>query len=308
MKICSFVPSATEILFALGLGDSIVGVSHECDVPAEALTKPRLLSTVVDQQRMTSEQIDTLVRTSLAHHQSLYRVDQAGLRAAAPELIITQDLCEVCAVDTAVVTQALHSLPYRPAVISLHPHTLADILDDIRRIGEAAGRQAQAGRLVESLRARLATVQQLVDGQPRPRVFCCEWFQPLMASGHWVPEQVTLAGGEEVIGRAGGPSGYVTWESIEAAAPEVIVLMPCGFSLQRAHHELAVLTRAPAWRRLPAVRTGQVYLINGPAYFNCSGPRLVDGVELLAALLHPDCCAAPTGTATHFLQVVSEKK
>lgn len=286
MRICSFLPSATEVLFALGLDEEIVGVSHECDFPPQALTKPRVITTVIDQERLSSEGIDQAVHTALHERTSLYRVDIEALRRARPNLIVTQKLCDVCAIDTATVSEAIEALSYRPEVVSLHPHTLSGMLDDIRVIGEAAGRPAQADAVIRLLRDRVDRVRaQVARLNRRPRVFCLEWLKPPMACGHWVPEQVELAGGQEVLGRTGEPSRYVTWEEIAAAEPDILVLMPCGFSVERTRRELTLVTDEPLWRTLPAVRQGRVHLVNGPANFNRSGPRLVDGVELLMRLM-----------------------
>ena len=292
MRICSLLPSATEVLFALGLDDEIVGVSHECDYPPEALDKPRVIRTTLDQERMASDEIDVAVREAMAHKRSLYEVDVEALCSARPDLIVTQELCDVCAIDTAAVTAVLRALPFRPQILSLHPHTLEEVLEDLRRIGEATGRLAEAQRLLASLRDRLERVRSLVADAGRLRVFCVEWLAPPMASGHWVPEQVAWAGGVEVLGRAGAPSRYVSPEEILDAQPEALVLMPCGFPVERTRRELSLLTAQPWWKELAAVRAGRVHLVDGPAYFNRSGPRLVDGIELLASLLHPKRCVA----------------
>ena len=292
MRICSFLPSGTEILYALGLGDAVVGVSHECDYPPEALQKPKVVRAAIDPERASSEEIDRAARQALVRRESLYQVDADALRRAQPDLIVTQQLCEVCAVDASQVAAALRSLSYRPQVVSLHPHTLDGSLEDIRLVGEAAGRRHEAETLLQSRHERLRRLRTRLAGiTDRPRVFCLEWLAPLMASGHWVPEMVELAGGTEVLGRAGQPSRYVAAEEVAAARPEILVLMPCGFSIERTQRELSLVTGQPWWGTLPAVRDGQAYLVDGPAYFNRPGPRLVDGVELLAGLLHPEACA-----------------
>lgn len=294
MRICSLLPSATEILFALGLDEEIVGVSHECDFPPQARAKPRVVTTRLDSEQLSSEEIDRAVRTALQERTSLYQVDVKALRRARPDLIVTQELCEVCAVDASTVSEALAALSYRPEVVSLHPHTLSEVLDSIRVVGERTGRARQAERLVQSLHDRLDRVRaRLGPRASRPRVCCLEWLKPPMTCGHWVPEQVERAGGHEVLGRAGEPSRYVTWEEIAAAQPEILVLMPCGLSVERTRRELSLVTDEPLWRTLPAVRQGRVHLVNGPAYFNCSGPRVVDGVELLATLMHPQPAIFP---------------
>lgn len=291
MRICSLLPSGTEILYALGLGDQVVGVSHECDYPPEARQKPRVIRTAIDSEYASSEAIDQAVRASLARAEPLYQIDTDALSRARPDLIVTQELCEVCAIDEREVSEALRRLPYRPQVVSLHPHTLEELLAEIPLVGERTGRRREAERLVASLRERIARVRECLSGiTERPRVFCLEWLAPPMASGHWVPEMVELAGGTEVLGRAGEPSRYVTGEAIASAEPDVVVLMPCGFSIERTRAELSLVTGQPWWGALPAVRRGRVTLVDGPAYFNRPGPRLVDGIELLAGLLHPDRC------------------
>ena len=299
MRICSLLPSATEMLFALGLDDEIVGVSHECDFPPAALHRPKVVHTVVHQDTLSSLEIDRAVRVSVDERQSLYEIDEEALRRAAPDLIVTQELCDVCAVDTSVVAKALRVLPERPETISLHPHTLSDVLADLSRLGRVTGREVQARTLVERLRERIERVRKLVEGAARPRVFCLEWLAPPMASGHWVPELVELAGGQEVLGRVNENSRYVSWQEIANARPEVVVLMPCGFPIQRIRRELSLVTGQPLWKDLPAVRAGQVFLVDGPAYFNRSGPRLIDGIEILAGLIHPQRCREliPPGTA-----------
>ncbi len=317
MRICSLLPSGTEILYALGLGDQVVGVSHECDYPPDAQSKPKVVRTHIEQERASSDEIDQAVRRSLARGESLYQIDADALTRLRPDLLVTQELCEVCAIGEQQVSEALRHLSHRPQVISLHPHTLEELLAEIPLVGERTGRRREAEALVGSLRRRIARVREHLfgiaerpsldsarDGRPepvegRPRVVCLEWLKPPMASGHWVPEMVELAGGTEALGRAGLPSRSVTGEEVAAARPEVVVLMPCGFSIARTRAELPLVTSQRWWRALPAVRTGRVFLVNGPAYFNRSGPRLVDGIELLAGLLHPGRCAelVPAGSA-----------
>ena len=297
MRICSLLPSATEILYALGLGEQVVGVSHECDWPPDAMRKPHVIRTVIDHDHTSSQQIDRAVRLALQHRRSLYQIDEPLLQALQPDPIVTQELCDVCAIDTAQVARAISCLPHPPHVLSLHPHTLDEMLEDIHRVGEATQRVQEATQVVAALRERLTQVPRVLAGVSRPRVFCLEWLDPPMASGHWVPEMVSLAGGIEVVGRAGAPSCYVTSEEIITAKPDILVVMPCGFSIERTRQELPMLRSQPWWQALPAVRSNHVYLVNGPAYFNRSGPRLIDGIELLATLLHPDRIALPMSAA-----------
>ena len=287
MRICSLLPSATEILYALGAGDQLVGVSHECDFPPEALRQPRVLRTTLDPSLSSSAAIDAAVREAVSRGEPLYRLDDEAIRRVAPDLIITQELCDVCAIGASDVVRIARTLPHPPQVISLHPHTLNDVMQDIRTLGEATGRSAAAASLLTDCQARLARVRAAVDGAPRPAVFCLEWIEPPMATGHWVPEMVECAGGREVLGRAGQRSRYVTWDEVIAAAPDVLILMPCGVDPERARQELAPLATARWWNELPAVQAGRVHVLDGSAYFNRPGPRLIDGVELLAARLHP---------------------
>ncbi len=300
MRICSFVPAATEMLYALGLGPQVVGVSHECDFPPEAAAKPSIVRTWIDSETLSSAEIDRAVQTALAQRRSLYEIDVERLHALQPDLIVTQALCEVCAVDTASIESAVQRLSIQPRALALHPHTLDEALDDIRRVGEVTGRRAEAEALRQALHERLARIRaRIAAATTRPRVFCLEWLEPPMASGHWVPEQVEAAGGVEVLGRAGAPSRYVTGDEIAAAEPDVLMLMPCGLSIPRMRMELQAVARQPWWEGLPAVRRGNVHLVDGSAYFNRSGPRLVDGIELLARLLRPDTCGdlGPAGAA-----------
>ena len=291
MKICSLLPSATEIVCALGLEKELVGVTHECVFPPAARQKPRIVRTTIDQDRLSSHAIHQAVEASLRAGQSLYVLDQELLERLQPDLIITQDLCEVCAIDSREVNACLGTLASRPQILSLHPHTLEEALADILRVGHAADREDAARAFVARLRERIAAVRQRVAGAVhRPRVLCLEWMDPVMNAGHWVPELVVLAGGHDVLGRAGELSRVVRWEDVVAADPEMLIVMPCGFPLERTRQEISALTARASWRQLSAVSAGRVFLVNGPAYFNQSGPRIVDGVELLATLLHPDRC------------------
>ena len=288
MKICSLLPSATEILFALGLGDAVVGVSHACDFPAEVRDKPRVLRCSIAQDHDSSAAIDQAVRDALGRRESLYQIDTELMRRLQPDLVITQDLCDVCAVSAPDVRASVEALSPRPEVIALHPHTLGEMLEDIRTIGRRTGRRTQAQDLVNHLAQRIDRLRRRMAGSSmRPRVFCFEWLQPPMATGHWVPEMVELAGGREVLGQTGKPSRYVDWTEITTAKPEVLVLMPCGFSIERTRRECDLLRRMPGWLELPAVVQRRVYALDAAAYFNRSGPRLVDGVDILARLIHP---------------------
>ena len=287
MRICSLLPGATEIVFALGLGDQIVGVSHECDYPPEAKQKSVLVHSAIDPTRMTGAEIDREVSELLQAGKGLYHIDGAALRAADPDVILTQGLCEVCALDYNEVVEAVAHLPRQPKILSLNPRNLTDILDDILRVGQATERLSSAAQLVDGLRQRIEIVGQR-EPNSRPRVVCLEWFEPLYTAGHWVPEIVALAGGFDALARPGEPSTKIDWSAVIAARPEVILLMPCGFDLRRAVKESTPLRGLPGWNQLPAVRSGNVFALNGNAYFSRPGPRLVNGLEILARLIHPE--------------------
>lgn len=287
LRIVSLVPSATEILFALGCGPDVVGVSHECAYPPPARQLPRVLRTSLEEAAASSAAIDAAVRQAVAARTSLYALDEALLQALRPDLIVTQSLCDVCAVGPAQVTSVLPRLSPRPAVVALHPHSLEGVFEDVRRLGAAIGASVAAATLCAGLRQRLHRVQHAVAGRPRPRVACLEWLDPLMAAGHWVPEQIAWAGGEDVLAQAGRPSRRLAWAEVAAAAPEWLLVAPCGFPPERTRQELPLLTAQPGWEGLPAVQQDHVRLLDGPSHFQAAGPRLVDAVEQLANLFHP---------------------
>ncbi len=287
MRICSLLPGATEVVAALGLVDDLVAISHECDYPPEIRHKPVIIRSAVDPQRTSSPGIDRQVRDALKNGRGLYRIDETLLRRLDPDLVITQSLCEVCAVTPSEVQRALAGLRRTPQLLSLDPTTLEDVYRDIEAIGKATRQDVHARRLIEALRSRVAKVRERIQGERPRRVACLEWLDPLYCAGHWVPEMVRLAGGVDLLAEAGTPSTVVSWERVVGCEPDVLVLMPCGFSMDRTATELDLLTARPGWKDLPAVQAGAVYAVEGPAYFNRSGPRLVDGVELLAALFHP---------------------
>lgn len=296
-RICSLLPSATEIVCALGLEDRLVGVTHECDYPAAVVDKPRVTSSVIDAGGMSGRDIDEAVRASLAEESTIYRLDRDLLEELAPDLILTQELCDVCAVSSDHVKTAVDSLSGSPRVVSLEPRTLAQVLDSILHVGRCAGALQAAIALTDSLRDRLRAVGQAVAGRSPVRVLTLEWIDPPFVGGHWVPDMVALAGGEDVLGRAGAPSREVDWDEVARASPDLVVAMPCGFGLERAAEELDRASLPSQWYRLPAVRSGAVYVVDGSSYFNRPGPRLVDGVEILASILHPDVYAgAPLGS------------
>lgn len=286
MRICSLLPSGTEILFALGLGDSVVGVTHECDFPPEAAKKPPLIRPRVDPQALPAE-IDRQVADLVSRGESIYSVDAGLLASLAPDLIITQDLCHVCAASPDDLATALARFSERPKILSLTPHSLADVWDDIRKIGEATGRRRDAQALAITLQQKVGAIEMRVANAPKPRVLCLEWMEPLYIAGHWVPEMVVKAGGEDVLGRAGEPSFRATAEQIAETAAEIIVVMPCGYNSRRAAAEFSFKDLPSSWDRLPAIRDQRVFAVDANSYFSRPGPRLSDGVELLAHLFHP---------------------
>jgi iron complex transport system substrate-binding protein len=291
MQICSLLPSATEILYALGLGDSVAGITHECDFPAAAAGKPVLLQPRLHLD-VTPAEMDRQVRKLISRGESIYLVDSEMLARIAPDLIVTQDLCHVCTASPDDLAGALLRLPKRPKVLSLTPHTLTDVWEDIRRIGEATRRRREAQGLTLALEQRVAAIEMRTASLPRPRVLCLEWLDPFFVGGHWVPEMVARAGGEDVLGTAGRPSVQVTPEQIAGSRAEVIVVMPCGYNTERVASEWPIF-RAPAgWDDLPAVRNRKVYAVDANSYFSRPGPRLADGVAILAHLMHPEISIA----------------
>jgi len=288
MKICSLLPSATEILFALGLGDQVVGVSHECDFPPEARTKPVVIKSRVSHGAGAGD-IDRQVREFLARGESLYSVDLDLLRSIEPDLIVTQDLCHVCAATPDDLAAALARFERKPRIVTLNPHSLEDVCADICRVGEATGRAEEASMLVAQFQSSIAEVERSlsVSSYP-PRVLCLEWLDPPYVAGHWVPEMVKRAGGTDVLGRAGEPSFRVDWEAIFTARPDVIVVMPCGYTLAQAEAEFRNLPLPPAWSELSAVRRGKVFVVEASGCFSRPGPRLPVGLAILAQAIHAE--------------------
>ena len=289
MRIVSFLPSATEIVYALGLGDQLAGVSHECDYPLEAKSKPVVVRSAIPTKGLTSQQIDESVSRTLKAGQSLYTVDEVLLNQLAPDLILTQDLCQVCAPSGHEIERVLPHLLRSPDIVYLTPTCLAEIFDNIRQVGEATGRAAEANALLRQLQKRVEAVTDRTRTlSSRPRVFCMEWLSPPYNAGHWMPELVELAGGVDRLGKKGKDSIRVAWEQIVDYAPEVLILSPCGLNLAEVLRQAHLLTTYPGWDQLPAVERGSVYAVDANSYFARPGPRVVAGVELLAHLLHPD--------------------
>jgi iron complex transport system substrate-binding protein len=288
MRICSLLPSATEVIAALGLRDELVGISHECDYPPSIRNVPIMVEPTIPSHGLASTDIDRQVSRLVASGQRLYRLKDHLLRQAQPDLVLSQDLCHVCAVTPDQLHDALRSMPHQPTVLTLNPGTVHEVIDDVVRIGNAAGRSAEGHRLATQLRDRLEAIRTRLQGiSHRPRVVCIEWLSPLYVAGHWVPEMVQIAGGQDVLSQPGNPSRVVTWSEVLAAAPDVLIVMPCGFSVEQTHTELLQLMQRPGqWQLSPALAEHS-YLVDASSYFSRPGPRLIDGIELLAAILHP---------------------
>jgi iron complex transport system substrate-binding protein len=286
MRIASLLPSATEILYALDLGDSVAGVTFECDYPPEARQKPILVDTVLA-HNLSSSEIDRDVTEYAAHGDSIYRIHRGLLESIGVDLVVTQELCDVCAVSTSHLSKTLHGLHPQPDVLTLTPHTLEDVFADIESVGRAAGCEQRALGLTRALRDRIEQVRARPKRQS-PTVACLEWLMPPFNAGHWVPEMVALAGGIDRLGALGEYSTRIEWEQLQTLDPDVVIVMPCGYNTQAAADEYK-RTELPAWwSDLSAVRSGRVYAVNATAYFSRPGPRLVDGVEVLYALLQQD--------------------
>jgi iron complex transport system substrate-binding protein len=284
MRIVSLLPSATEIVYALGLGERLVGVTHECDFPDDAKTKPAVTASALPFEAKSAE-IDRHVRKSLHAGSSLYTLDSDLLERLAPDLIITQELCEVCAVSYDIVARAAKRLRGDPRLVSLEPSSLEDVYANIATVAELAGVPERAAGVVEGMRARVAAVAARTAARPRPRTLVLEWTDPPMSGGHWTPGLVEIAGGEPILANPGANSTVIAWDAIAAADPDVIIVAPCGFGLERTREAIADLDAIPEWQSLRAVRMGRVAAIDGNAFVNRPGPRLVDSAELFAAAI-----------------------
>ena len=286
MRIASLVPSATEMLFALGLGDQVVAVTHECDYPPGVEQLPHLTRSVIPDD-LDAAGVDRAVRERTGHGEALYELDEGLLEEIYVDLIVTQAVCEVCAVSFDDVQAAAERLPSRPQVISLDPSTIGEVLADVSRLAEAAGVPEAGQRLTEEAAERIAVVENAVEGAARPRVAALEWLDPVFIGGHWVPQMIDLAGGEDVLGLPGEKSRTAEWAELEAVMPQVVISMPCGLYAEQAAAETM------RWRRHLALLEARVYAVDAAAYFSRPGPRLVDGIELLGHLLHPELVPAP---------------
>jgi len=291
LRLISFLPSATEMVFALGLGDRLVGVSHECDFPAAAKTKPVVVKPVLPLEKMSLCEIDAAVAERIGSGQNIYQVDERLLEQLAPTHILTQDLCQVCAPSGNEITRALAALPVKPKIFWFTPHSIGEIFGNIRELGASTGRMIQAEELSAVADARLQNVIELTKKTPRrPRVFCLEWMDPYYCCGHWMPEMVELAGGQDALGRKGADSVRISWTDIAGLSPEILVVSPCGFGVEEAAEQAKQLLQQPGWNDFPAVLNDRVFAVDANAYFSRPGPRVVDGVEVLAHLIHPELC------------------
>jgi iron complex transport system substrate-binding protein len=287
MRILSLLPSATEIVYALGLEDDLVGVTHECDWPTAARSKRAVSSSSLPEATEPAE-VDRLVSASVTSGEPIYRLDVEAVRELAPDIVLSQDLCAVCAVPSGYVNDALDVLGCRAEVISLDPGSIDEVLGCVLLVGEATGKSARANALVDDLRERLRAVDEAVRSAERPRTFALEWADPPFNAGHWVPEMIELAGGEAVLASAGLPSVRVTWQDIASSEPEVVVFMPCGYDLEAAAEEASA--RLLGRQELAGARA--FFAVDASSYFSRPGPRIVDGVEILAHALHPDSVPA----------------
>jgi len=287
LRIVSLLPSATEILFALGLGEQIVGVSHECDFPAAARGKKVVIHSRIPQNASPAE-IDRLVREFRARGESIYSVDAEALRELSPDLIITQDLCHVCAASPEDLAAVLGDFEQRPEILCLNPLDLGDVWRDILWIGDETFRGHEAEHLLEAIGEKLGVIElQVRETSERPRVAFLEWLQPVYVGGHWVPEMIEFAGGRDAFGKPRTPSFRVTLDEVVAAQPDILVAAPCGYSVVQARKEYGAMNFPAGWQDIPAVRNAQVYSLDANSYFSRPGPRLVTGIEIFARLLHP---------------------
>jgi iron complex transport system substrate-binding protein len=294
VKIFSLVPAATEVLFALGLGDQVVGVTHECDWPPEAAERPAVTASLVESGELTSAEIDRAVARAAANGKPLYAVNAETWERVGADVVIAQELCEVCAVSTDQLDEIVSASSLEVDVVGYSPSTLDNVLASIVRLGVRFGADAAADELTGGMRARLDRVRAaLADVESSPRVFISEWLDPPFAAGHWVPDMVTVAGGTEVAGMSGEPSHRMRWTDVAALEPDVVILAPCGFDLDRTLTEVVTLDLSANLLGTPARRESRVFAVDANAHFSRPGPRLVDGVELLAYLLHPEAYSDP---------------
>jgi iron complex transport system substrate-binding protein len=294
VRIVSLLPSATEIVFALGLGDQLDGVTYECDFPVEATSKPIVSDSALPQDRpLSAGEVDRLVGEFMNRQQPLYVLDKALIRDIQPDLILTQDLCRVCAIPSGQVEDALRELGCSSKVLSLDPHSLGDIFDSIIEVGRATGTEGKAQELVAALRDRVERVRMEAARLPTIRTLGLEWSDPPFVGGHWIPEMIEIAGGASLLNGPGQPSRPVAWREVAVAGPELIAFMPCGYYLEDAEIEAEKLFGIPDFAETPAARGDGVYAVDASSYFSRPGPRIVDGLEILAWAIHPEAFPQP---------------
>jgi iron complex transport system substrate-binding protein len=287
-RIVSLLPAATEIAAALGLMDQVVGVSHECDFPEQARQRPRVTRCPIHDAGLTSVEVDDWVRRALRENGTIYAIDEPLLQTLQPDVILTQQLCDVCAVGYGTVAKLAQTLPSPPRVVNLEPTSLADIFDDIRRVADACDVRESADELIGNLSKRVEKVRERAGKMSdRPRCFLMEWVDPPFCSGHWGPELVEIAGGHDLLGRKHQPSAQIDWQQMLDARPEIMVLALCGYDIDRAQRDYELLRQFTGFDSIPAAASGQVYVVNASAYFARPGPRIVDSLEILAGILHP---------------------
>ena len=289
LRIVSLLPAATEIAAALSLIDNVVGVSHECDFPDEANAKPRVTRCPIHDAGLSSREVDQCVRRALRENGTIYTIDESLMRELRPDVILTQKLCDVCAVGYGTVARLAETLPGPPRVVNLEPSSLSDIFDNIRRVAKACRVTERAEKLVGDLSRRVERVRErAAKVASRPKCFLMEWIDPPFCSGHWGPELVEIAGGYDPLGRKHQPSIEIKWEAVLDAQPEVIVLALCGYDVDRARSDYELLKKFPEFDSLPAAQTGRIHIVDASAYFSRPGPRIVDSLEILACILHPE--------------------
>ncbi len=292
MRICSFLPSATEMLYALGLGEYIVGVTHECDYPVDALNKPKVVKSVFDASNMSSEEIDLRIRELVREHKDIYIVDTHLLKELNPDVIVAQGLCKVCSPYISEISKARQILEYKPKVVMLDPHDVDGILDSIIQLAEELDVKHKGIELVNNLRSRIeyihARALDAVKSNGRPKVLCIEWLKPFFTAGHWVPQMVDIAGGLNCISKRGEHSRSIEFKEVVDADPDIIVFMPCGFDVPRALREFKYVEGIDGWYDLRAVKSKQVYVVDANSYFSRPSHRVVRGIEILAKIIHPE--------------------
>ncbi|MET0753269.1 MAG: cobalamin-binding protein [Pyrinomonadaceae bacterium] len=295
IKIASLLPSATEIVCALGLEENLVGITHECDFPKSVSNKPPLTASRISHETMSSKEIDHAVRSQLDGHGSIYDLNENLLKELNPDLIITQELCEVCAVSYKTVEKAARIYAAGAQVVSLEPNTIEDIFENIKTVGEMTGTSAKAFEVVENLQNRLDKIKEKTEIiERRPKVFMLEWLEPPFAPGHWTPQQVETAGGNCLLGEAGKKSVTTTYEEIFESKPEIMVLIPCGYYAEDILRQLEFTNFPANWREIPAIKNNEVWALDATSYFSRPAPRVVDGAEILAKIFHSEIFGAPT--------------